>query len=201
MMKPLLLVCLACLSCEAARIEIECEGTHRSSTRYIQTVLVLNHIQGIPLGVDKTWIPALVKDTSYVIKSGTGVKGNYRAISFTNPGGAKVYTETIINGFDVLPTIGSPVTAEQGNMVGPTKDGVETRILLEQTTVLIAVIDFTALGNNGSSPIYGWTVFELEGFDGQDLVAKFVKTLTDDETTSLVLGPNAKQLYVTEIFK
>ncbi len=85
----------------------------------------------IPLSIDKSVMEACLSSGDYHMTlkfgGGSGSNGAYGALDFTG-GGASNYEEHLKKGFNEIISVGDHVETENGNMSGPTKDGIEYRL-------------------------------------------------------------------------
>jgi hypothetical protein len=136
----------------------------------------------------------------YVLKAGSitpgaPYTGNYGALSLGGRG-AKVYENNLKNGYTGFLRVGDRVYTEPGNMVGPTRKGVEDRTSrcnhggFESCivtvgcprVVVVPIIDrLNVPGKSEQVTIVGFAVFYLQGFKSGEITGRFIRRLVDGE--------------------
>ena len=103
----------------------------RSASAQIQAISSLRGV--VPLSVEKSEFDAALSSGSYYMTlkfgGGSGNNGAYGAIDLdgSNGGGASQYKDRLINGYDGYVTVGDLLPTENGNMSGPTEQGIQQR--------------------------------------------------------------------------
>jgi hypothetical protein len=136
----------------------------------------------------------------YVLKAGSitpgaPYTGNYGALSLGGTG-AKVYENNLKTGYTGILRVGDRVYTEPGNMVGPTRKGVEHRISrcshggFENCiatvdcprVVVVPIIDrLNVPGRSEQVTILGFAVFYLQGVKSGEITGRFIRRLVDGE--------------------
>lgn len=136
----------------------------------------------------------------YVLKAGTitpdaPYTGNFGPLSLGETG-ATAYEENLKKGYSGLLWVGEKVFTEPGNMVGPTKKGVEDRILrcshggfdqcIASTdcprVVVVPIIDkLDVPGRSEQVTVVGFAVFYLERVKAGEITGRFVRRFVDGE--------------------
>lgn len=167
---------------------------------------VRNVLGGLrPFGVvESAWEP----DQQVVLKTGAPneYSGNFYALALKKNEageiicGGNVYKEMIIDGCPTPYAIGDTVTTETGNMVGPTKSGVEELIkqcnhspkctslsyqLECPRVVLIPLVDTIDVNGRKEITIVGFGQFFVEDVDNKaghtEITGRFIKKVTPGE--------------------
>ena len=144
----------------------------------------------LPFGVECDPPPCYNYGDPVELKLISGNNGNWNAIRIDG-NGANVYNDTIINGSNSAPSVGDWLSPEPGNMVGPTVDGITTRLgsnnqalldifstpdseghvqILDYDSPRLAVVPFVTdfpNGNSGQVQVTGFGLFYLSGVTGQ----------------------------------
>lgn len=103
----------------------------RSASAQIQAISSLRGV--VPLSVKKSELDAALSSGSYYMTlkfgGGSGDHGAYGAIDLdgSTSGGASQYKDRLINGYDGYVTVGDLLPTENGNMSGPTEQGIQQR--------------------------------------------------------------------------
>ena len=130
----------------------------------------------VPWGIEKQ---TLVYGQTYTLKlgGGSGYNGNFQALAL-GATGANNYRDNIINGYQGTYRIGDWIQTETGNMSGPTKSGVNSRISRDPTAtfdtvqsnsariIIVPVIDSLQVSGRTDVLIVGFAAFFLEGAGG-----------------------------------
>ncbi|MGE5605094.1 MAG: pilus assembly protein TadG-related protein [Bacteroidota bacterium] len=130
----------------------------------------------VPLGVVRQQFEF---NKPYTLKygGGEGYNGNYGALALGGSGGSN-YRSNLMYGYKNKIRLGDIVTAEPGNMAGPTSQGVNYRISLDNSSisnlapnsprvVIVPVIDrLVGDGSNASAMVVSFAAFYLESTDG-----------------------------------
>jgi Flp pilus assembly protein TadG len=139
----------------------------------------------MPFGVACPTPPCFTFGQRMELKLLNGSQGNYNPIRIDGSG-ASVYSATIVNGSSQPLSVGQWVNPEPGNMVGPTRDAITTRLagdnrtfsqlvqtdssgrhqIVDRTSRRIVIIPFvTNFVNGNSSPVRvtGFGLFYMEG--------------------------------------
>lgn len=151
-----------------------------------------------PFGVVKdTWVP----NEQVVLKTGSpnGESGNYYALALDGTGG-NIYKNTIINGSENTFAIGDYVYTETGDMVGPTKQGVEN--LMDQCNhrpectstsyvegcprlILVPLVNTMDVNGRKEIMIVGFAQFFLEDYKNAgghtEITGRFIKEVAPGE--------------------
>jgi len=143
----------------------------------------------------------------YVLKEGAGgpaiegadgkMSGWYGALDPDNHqgGGANDYRERIKYGYQMMLRVGDRVLVEEGNMSGPTTEGVQYRIDqckegctfedFDKDCPRVMIVPVVKPVNSKEVEIRGFAVFFLEGVQGQgnenNVIGRFVKTVYPGE--------------------
>lgn len=134
----------------------------------------------VPLGV--VW-QQFEFNKPYTLKygGGAGTNGNYGALDLGG-GGASNYRSNLRFGYKKEIKLGDIVSAEPGNMAGPTSQGVNYRISLDNSSisnlapnsprvVIVPVIDrLVGSGSNATATVVGFAAFYLESTDGKGTI-------------------------------
>lgn len=142
-----------------------------------------------------------VKCAQIIVKNGNSCSGpgNFGALNL-NPGhdqgdGAKNYNENIVNGYQGLVRVGDYFYPEPGNMVGPTKQGLDERLkgLPDYTCTAtsappnnkrLAIIPVTGnLGNGKSDPVQitGFWIVSLSDPKAGQVTVTFLEAFSGTE--------------------
>lgn len=87
----------------------------------------------VPLSVEKSTAEAGIVSGNYYMTlkygGGSGTNGAYGALDLdgSNGGGASDYKNRLINGYDGIISVGDVIPTENGNMSGPTEQGIKGR--------------------------------------------------------------------------
>ncbi|WP_245830968.1 TadE/TadG family type IV pilus assembly protein [Sediminibacillus massiliensis] len=81
----------------------------------------------VPLGIDESVELNYGQPYTLKVDAGDSTSGNFGVLALEGPG-AKLYEDTLINGFDESLKIGDIVNTQTGNIAGKTSVGVNTRI-------------------------------------------------------------------------
>lgn len=140
----------------------------------------------VPLGVVQQQFEF---NKPYTLKygGGDGVNGNYGALALGGSGGSD-YRGNLMFGYKEEIKLGDVLSAETGNMAGPTSQGVNYRISLDHSDILnvasnsprvviVPVIDrLVGDGSNATATVVGFAAFYLEFTDGNgDITGSFLK--------------------------
>lgn len=134
--------------------------------------------------------------------AGSGYDGNYGGIALGGTG-ANTYKYNIIYGYDGVLRVGDYVPTEPGNMVGPTKTGINTLINecnhVPKCTfdnyqpdcpliIFIPVVDSLQVSGRTDVKIIGFAAFFLEGVSGSggytDITGRFIKYEASGEVST-----------------
>ncbi|HEY3340926.1 MAG TPA: Tad domain-containing protein [Anaerolineae bacterium] len=134
----------------------------------------------------------------YTLKMGSGddhVGGNFQALALGGTGGS-VYRDNIASGYDGVLRVGDWISSETGNMVGPTGQGVDSR--MQQASVppwvddtwnnhdygnpRILIVPIISPLSNGRADvqIIGFAAFWLDSFKGQEVKGYFLSYTIPD---------------------
>ena len=103
----------------------------RSASAQIRAITGLRGV--VPLSVKKSELDTALSSGNYYLTlkfgGGSGNNGAYGAIELdgSNGGGASQYKDRLINGYDGIITVGDLLPTENGNMSGPTEQGLQQR--------------------------------------------------------------------------
>ncbi len=103
----------------------------RSASAQIQAITGLRGV--VPLSVKKSELDTALSSGNYYLTlkfgGGSGNQGAYGAIDLdgSKGGGASQYKDMLINGYNELITVGDLLPTENGNMSGPTEQGLQQR--------------------------------------------------------------------------
>lgn len=138
----------------------------------------------VPFGVPRQ---TFVYGQRYTLKQGAGQgqNGDYCALALGGRGVGSGedgrYRDNVAHGYDGWVHVGDQVTTEPGNMAGPTRDGVESRIEEDEESdaedvepgsprlVVVPVVDGCGRGRS-QVQVAGFAVFFLEGADDRGAV-------------------------------
>lgn len=142
---------------------------------------------------------------NYSLKAGAGdgYTGNYGALALGGSG-ANAYRENIKNGYDGQLRIGDWVSTEPGNMSGPTSQGVDYRMNLDQTAtfanvekgspriLIVPIIDSLEVHGRSEVLIVGFAAFFLEGVGGHGndnyVTGKFMQMVMPGDISTEATG-------------
>lgn len=100
----------------------------RKATASLSAVIGLKGC--VPFSIDINEFESAVANNDYYMTlkfgGGSGTQGAYGALALAGPG-ASVYKDCIINGYNGLVSVGDVVDTSNGNMSGPTEEGVQKR--------------------------------------------------------------------------
>jgi len=139
----------------------------------------------MPIGVVKQ---TFVYGQTYTLKQGggSGYCGNYGALALGGSGGT-IYRNNLDSGYNELLSVGDPVSTETGNMVGPTDQGVASRISRDSNStlntvqkgspriVILPIIDSLNVKGSSSTFIVGFAVFFLKDSSGGVITGNFMQ--------------------------
>lgn len=144
----------------------------------------------VPFGVEKQ---TFVYGQTYTLKQGGGggYCGNYGGLALGG-NGASVYKSNIENGYSGTLSVGDWVYTETGNIVGPTDQGVATRVSQDPNStydtvqvgsprlIIVPVIDSLAV--NGKKPVLidGFASFFLNGSSSGVVTGVFMETYSNN---------------------
>lgn len=103
----------------------------RSASAQIQSVSSLRGV--VPLSIEKSEMDAALASGNYYMTlkfgGGSGTNGAFGALDLdgSNGGGASDYRDRLINGYSGTVSVGATLPTENGNMSGPTEQGVVQR--------------------------------------------------------------------------
>lgn len=131
----------------------------------------------VPFGITKQ---NFIFGQTYILKlgGGSGYDGNFGALALGSSG-ATQYRDNIKNGYNGVLKIGDWISTETGNMSGPTTDGVNYRISLDNTAtyltvqkaspriIIVPIINELADSGRTNVQVVGFASFFLEGAGGQ----------------------------------
>lgn len=148
---------------------------------------------------------------------------NYPPVNKGNPiPGANAYRNFIMNSYNGTVTIGDVIQVEPGNMVGPTRQGVDYLMAQDPGAfwdtqsgsvlgsnypgfsspriIKIPFYDPNSPPSNGRSTITvtGLGAFFVEGLSGKDLIGRFMKITTEGNNKG---GPGAGLLYKIQLIQ
>lgn len=115
---------------------------------------------------------------------GNGNNGNYLALALDGSG-ASTYKETVVHGSSHTFTYGQVIATEPGDMVGPTKQGINQRLAQggDATRILIPLVskaEFDANAGRASITIVGFVTAHLNGVTGNgEVYASFESRVFD----------------------
>lgn len=103
----------------------------RSASAQIKAVSSLRGV--VPLSIEKSEMDAALASGNYYMTlkfgGGSGENGAYGALDLDgfNGGGASDYKDRLINGYGGTVSVGASLPTENGNMSGPTEQGIQQR--------------------------------------------------------------------------
>jgi hypothetical protein len=98
--------------------------------RSVAKISPIKNVKGLlPLGFNELLLP-LVEGQEYMIKAGSksGVQGWREILEYPGQSGADDFRESALNGFNGIVKAGDIEGKAQGNVSGPTMQGIQTRI-------------------------------------------------------------------------
>jgi hypothetical protein len=163
-------------------------STTVSSSSTAQAVSVGN-AQGItPLGIDYRTSYTYGQPVS--IKGGQVGAGNWAPLALGGSG-ASNYLNNIQGGYQGSIAIGDMVTTETGNIVGPTKTGIDARIaaglsqaasgtfadhaLDDPRVMLVPMVDFSGINGKSQVPVKGFAELWVIGVTGSTIDTYFIE--------------------------
>jgi len=159
-------------------IGIDNSTVSASATAGGNTVISITGV--VPLGVVRQQFEF---NKPYTLKygGGEGYNGNYGALALGGSGGSN-YRSNLMYGYKNEIKLGDILTAEPGNVAGPTSQGINYRISLDHSSisnlapnsprvVIVPVIDrLVGEGGNATATVVGFAAFYLESTDGNGAV-------------------------------
>lgn len=155
-----------------------------SATAGGNTVISITGV--VPLGIVQQQFE-FNKPYTLKFSGGDGINGNYGALALGGSG-ASNYRSNLMYGYKEEMKLGDVLTAETGNMAGPTSQGVNYRITLDHSgisnlapnsprVVIVPVIDrMVGTGGNATATVVGFAAFYLESTDGKgEINGSFLK--------------------------
>lgn len=147
------------------------------SARAVAGIVPISGTSGIvPFGIVKQ---EFIYGTSYILKEGggSGYNGNFAALALGGSG-SPIYQNNIKHGYNSKISIGDWLGTEPGNMSGPTSEGVEYRMALDQDAtfatvekdsgriVIVPIIESLEVNGRSEVLVVGFAAFFLEGVGG-----------------------------------
>ncbi len=149
----------------------------------------------------------------YQLKQGQQGPGNWSALAL-GQSGAATYRTNMELGY--IGSISQTVTTETGNVVGPTRQAINTRLNLAQTAdpsgswqnpsqydprlVVVPMVDFTNAQGNSSLPVVSYALMWIDSISNNNATinAYFLSTIPANQIDSStndcgILGPILKQ--------
>jgi hypothetical protein len=141
----------------------------------------------IPVGLQYT-TPYSLGQTITMHSGGSG-PGNWGGLALGGTGGT-VFRDNLVNGYQGQLSIGDQVASEPGAKVGPTDQGIATRVadglladpagtwdahsLADPRVVLVPLVDWSGCNGSCTVPIKGFAQVWITGAAGADILGIFV---------------------------
>jgi len=146
----------------------------------------------IPLGVyEGNYVPG----ETYTLKEDTGSGGAFGALWFGDATeGADTYRNDLEYGSPALVTLGSTVILLTGDMVGPTDQGLASRLTAPATPVgdpsspRYVFVPITTTPSNGTVTVVGFAAFWLQSASGGEVTGEFLNRVVSTTMFSSALS-------------
>ena len=176
--------------------------THGVNALAVAGIVPVNAAYGVvPLGID--YRTDLSFGSEVTLKMGQVGAGNWDPLALGGSG-ASVYRTNLGDGYAGKIKIGDMLNTETGNVVGPTNQGIATRISAGQSEypsgtfmdhelddpriLVVPIVDFSNINGNSQVPLKGFAVMWIAGSDQQgNLTCYFMHQSVPNAT----VDPNA----------
>lgn len=150
----------------------------------------------VPLAID--YRTDLSFGNEVTLKMGQVGAGNWDPLALGGQG-ASIYRSNLADGYQGQIKVGDELSTETGNVVGPTNQGITTRLSAGQTEypsgtfmdhelddpriLVVPIVDFSNINGNSQVPLKGFAVMWIEGSDQQgNLTCYFMHQSVPDAT-------------------
>ncbi len=166
-----------------------------NATAGVQSVSRANGV--VPFGVD--YRTSYTYDQTVDIKAGQVGAGNWEPLALGGTG-ASNYLNNLEQGYSGTVSIADTVQTEPGNIVGPTRTGVNYRInaglnadpsgtfsshtLDDPRVMLVAMVDFSSINGSSSVPVKGFAELWIVSVNGGTITTYFIQQTSPGTQTS-----------------